>query len=173
MLDVVKGYLQLVEGLTESAVRKAKDTAGSLVSGTDGIRDVPGRDAASAATKAAASSVQGLADDLVEQGKANSELIVGLVRTEVDRAAGRLGFIREEELAAVRRHVARLESQVTELRSEVAASRATATSAAAAAEPVVDVRPAEGGSPSAAARAAGAPKRKIPVTKPAAPGSDS
>ena len=43
-----------------------------------------------------------IAEDLMEQSRTNRELVVGLVRTEVDRAVGRVGFVREEELAAVR-----------------------------------------------------------------------
>ena len=33
-----------------------------------------------------------------------------MIRTEVDRAVGRLGFVREDELAALRARVERLES---------------------------------------------------------------
>ena len=33
-----------------------------------------------------------IAEDLMEQSKTNRELVVGLVRTEVERAVGRIGF---------------------------------------------------------------------------------
>ena len=120
MLDALRGYVQLATGLTEVTVAKAREAAAALLSqGLDlgRVPDVPGKDTASAA----AASVQGLADDLLETSKQNREMLVGLVRTEVDRAAGRLGFVREEELAAVRRHVARLETQLADLRAEVTA----------------------------------------------------
>jgi hypothetical protein len=53
------------------------------------------------------------------------------VRTEVDRAAGRLGFVREEELAAVRRHVSRLEGQLADIRTQIGGDAGAAAAAAA------------------------------------------
>jgi hypothetical protein len=75
------------------------------------------------------------------------------VRTEVDRAAGRLGFVREEELAAVRRHVSRLETQLAEVRAQIGSANAGAGSTAT----------------SAAASTAAPVKKKIPVKKKVAP----
>ena len=95
--------------------------------------------------------MQALTDDLLEQSTQNRELLVGLVRTEVDRAAGRLGFVREEELAAVRRHVSRLETQLAEVRAQVMGSGATASAA------------------TPAAPAAAPAKKKVPVKKKVAP----
>ncbi|HET8970839.1 MAG TPA: hypothetical protein VFN19_07260 [Candidatus Nanopelagicales bacterium] len=118
MLDAIRGYGALAIGVTEATARKAWSTAGSLLSG-DLDEAVPSKEAAAGAVRAAGSQVQDLADDLVTQATTNRELLVGMVRTEVDRAAGRLGFVREEELAAVRRHVNRLEGQLTELRGTV------------------------------------------------------
>jgi hypothetical protein len=128
VLDAVRGYLQLATGLTEVTMRKAREVAQALLSGElDGV--VPGKDAASDAARNVGIQVQDLADDIVAQANANRELLVGLIRTEVDRAAGRLGFVREEELAAVRRHVQRLEDQVSGLRSDLGGSRAPRTAA--------------------------------------------
>ena len=152
VLDALRGYVQLATGLTEVTLSKAREAAAALLSqglDLDGVPDVPGRDTAVDAAKGAATQVQGLADDLLETSKQNREMLTGLVRAEVDRAAGRLGFVREEELAAVRRHVSRLESQLIEIRAQI-----------------------NGGStaPAAAAPAAKPAKKKIPVvrTEPAA-----
>ncbi len=134
MLDAVRGYLQLASGLTEVTVTKGREAAAALLSSglaLDKVTDVPGKDSAVDAAKGAASQVQVLADDLLEQSKQNRELLTGLVRTEVDRAAGRLGFVREEELAAVRRHVSRLESQLVEIRAELGSGAGAASAAAA------------------------------------------
>jgi hypothetical protein len=49
---------------------------------------------------------------LVTTSKQNRELLVGLVRTEVDRAVGRMGFVREDELAALRTRLENLEAKV-------------------------------------------------------------
>jgi polyhydroxyalkanoate synthesis regulator phasin len=157
VLDALRGYVQLATGLTEVTVAKAREAGAALLSqGLDleKVPDVPGRDSAVSAATVAASQVQGLADDLLETSKQNRELLTGLVRTEVDRAAGRLGFVREEELAAVRRHVSRLETQLAEVRALIGSG-------------VVVPRPVDPVAPAAAAPA----KKRIPVKKKVAPGT--
>ena len=109
MIDAIKSYVQLATGLTEMTARKALVSATALVSSLPDVLKV--------GQHAVPNQVQDLADDLVEQSRSNRDLIVGLVRTEVDRTVGRMGFIREEELAAVRRHVARLEAELASLRA--------------------------------------------------------
>jgi delta-aminolevulinic acid dehydratase/porphobilinogen synthase len=159
VLEALRGYVQLATGLTEVTVAKAREAAAALLAqGIDltGAVPVPGKDQAASAANAAAGQVAKLADDLVETSEQNRELIVGLVRTEVDRAAGRMGFVREEELAAVRRHVSRLESSLAEVRAQMGAaaaapaetpaspateSAATADEPAAAEEPAAAPRP--------------------------------
>jgi hypothetical protein len=47
-------------------------------------------------------------------------MLTGMIRAEVDRAVGRMGFVREDELAALRRHVQRLEKQLADLQETVA-----------------------------------------------------
>ena len=135
MLEALKGYVQLATGLAEVTVGKAREVAGALVNQgleVTGAVPVPGKDHAASAATAAAGQVAKIADDLVETSEQNRELLVGLVRTEVDRAAGRMGFVREEELAAVRRHVSRLESSLAEVRAQVGAPAASAPAAQAA-----------------------------------------
>jgi hypothetical protein len=152
VLDALRGYIQLATGLTEVTVTRAREAAAALLSqGLDleKVPDVPGRDSAVNAASVAASQVQGLADDLLETSKQNREMLTGLVRAEVDRAAGRLGFVREEELAAVRRHVSRLETQLAEVRTQIGAASAGTVGPGAA--------------PPAAA------KKKVPVKRPVAP----
>jgi|GEM_PF-3075027 len=61
--------------------------------------------------------VQELADDFLSTSRNNREMLLGLVTSEVDRAVSRLGFVREDELAAVRRHVQRLEKEIAELKN--------------------------------------------------------
>jgi len=93
----------LASGLTEVTASKAKDAAMSLVN--QGL-SVPGK------TPDVVGSVQDIADDLVTTSKQNREMLVGLIRTEVDRAVGRMGFVREDELAALRTRLEHLEAQV-------------------------------------------------------------
>lgn len=84
------------------------------------------------------------------------DALVALVRTEVDQVIGRMGLVREDELAALRRHVDRLERELADLRAQESApapSPAPASGAAkapakSAAKPVVKKRKkivAEGG----------------------------
>ena len=135
MLDAVRGYVQLAGGLAEVGIAKARDVVGSLLSG-DIDQVVPSKEAASEAARAVSTQVQELADDLASQATANRELLTGLIRTEVDHTAGRVGFVREEELAAVRRHVARLESQLSEVRAGLAEVNGNRTAATPAKKPV-------------------------------------
>lgn len=104
MLDEVRGYVQLASGLTEMTAARAKDLAAALLGQGRTVvsPDVVGQ-------------VQGLADELVETSRNNREMLIGLIRAEVDRAVGRMGFVREDELAALRRHVQRLEAQMSSM----------------------------------------------------------
>ena len=93
--------MQLAAGLLESTTEMAKDSATHLLN--------QGVEAGQKGPEVVSMQVQGIAEDLIEQGRTNRELMVGLVRTEVERTVGRMGFVREEELAAVRKHVERLD----------------------------------------------------------------
>ena len=110
MLDDIRGYLQMASGLTEVTAAKAREIAMALVG--QGM---------SLGTKApdVVGQVQELADDLVATSKGNRDLLTNMIRSEVDKAVGRMGFVREDELAALRRHVQRLESEVGDMRSEL------------------------------------------------------
>ena len=159
VLDALRGYVQLATGLTEVTVGKAREAAAALLAqGLDltSVPDVPGKDSAVSAATVAASQVQGLADDLLETSKQNRELLTGLVRTEVDRAAGRLGFVREEELAAVRRHVSRLETQLAEVRAQIGSGKLVPSPTGDQARPATTA-------PAAPA------KKKVPVKKKVVP----
>lgn len=100
-MDSARGLMQLFTELSEQAVQRGVQLAAGLSAGMDGLdpTELPTR-------------VAGMADDFMGQGRANTDFIVSLVRSEVDRSVGRMGFVREEELAALRRHVERLEAAV-------------------------------------------------------------
>ena len=125
MLEGLRGYVQLATGLTEVTAAKARDAAMALVN--QGMQ-VSGK------TTDVVGSVQELADDLVTTSKENREMLVGLIRTEVDRAVGRMGFVREDELAALRARVDGLEAQVKEAAKSASASTAKDEGSAESAE---------------------------------------
>ena len=101
MMDALKGYVQLATGLTEVTAAKARDAASALVN--QGMQWT-------GKSSDAMESVQDIADDLLVTSQQNREALMEMIRTEVDRAVGRLGFVREDELAALRARVERLES---------------------------------------------------------------
>jgi polyhydroxyalkanoate synthesis regulator phasin len=129
VMDALRGYLQLAGGMTEMSRQRATAMAKAMLASPEATRD----------------QVSSLANDLLETSKANREAVSALVKYEVDRGLGRLGFATAEELAQLSGRVRSLESEVRELRQ--------AQATAAAAPP--------------AAPAVKAPARKAPARKPA------
>jgi len=99
-LSTVRIYLEMATGLTEATATKAMEVAGSLIA--------QGMSLGAKQPADVASSVAQAADELMAQSKTNRDLLIGLIRTEVDRAIGRVGFVREDELAALRARVEKL-----------------------------------------------------------------
>ncbi len=154
MLDDLRTYLQMATGITEATTAKAKDVVTGLLS--SGL---------SLTTKAGGApemvgQVQDLADDLVATSRNNRELLTGVIRAEVDKAVGRMGFVREDELAALRRHVQRLESEMNDLRR-----RADEAPAPVVSEPSAPEAPSV---PESAPEAAAKPKKKKVLVDPEA-----
>lgn len=127
MIDALRSYLQLASGLAEATAGKARDAASALMA--------QGAEAGVKGPEMLSAQVQGIAEDLLEQSRTNRELLLGLVRTEVDRTVGRMGFVREEELAAVRRHVQRLEAQINRRSEQAVGAAGAAVNTATAAVP--------------------------------------
>lgn len=121
MIDALRAYLQLASGLAEVSAAKAKEAAALIV--TQGAEVTKSPDTVT-------SGISTMAEDFVEQSRTNSEILLGLIKTEVDRAVGRMGFVREEELAAVRRHVQRLENQLGAVSGTAVGAANNAVSAA-------------------------------------------
>lgn len=131
MLDDLRNYLQMASGLTEATTAKAKDVVTGLIS--TGISTGMSLGSKAAPAPEMMGQVQELADDLVATSKNNRDMLTAMIRSEVDKAVGRMGFVREDELAALRRHVQRLEQQVADLRDATEAAPAESTPAPAAA----------------------------------------
>ena len=127
MIETLRSYLNLAAGLLESAAERAKESATDLIS--------QGVEAGTKGPETVSAQVQEIAEDLIEQSRTNRELMVGLVRMEVERAVGRMGFVREEELAAVRKHVERLERELNQRGDQATAAANLAVSTATAAVP--------------------------------------
>lgn len=147
-LGPLKNYVELATGLTEVTANKAKDAAMALIA--QGISLGSKQPADVAAT------VQQAADDLVALSKTNRDLLIDMIRSEVDKAVGRMGFVREDELAAVRARVEKLEKQVAAQSTSASTSTAPATS-----ESTVSAS----ASPSAASAAEPPKKKKVIVSE--------
>jgi hypothetical protein len=100
--DAVMGYLQVASGLSDVTKAKANATAKSLL-GDGGL--------GAASDKVNVGQVQSLAEELVAASKANRELLLSLVRAEVDRAVAALGLATRDDVLALRRQVERLQRE--------------------------------------------------------------
>ena len=98
MFDALQPYIAMASGITEATAGKAKDAVTGLIAQGMSLGKNP-----------ATESVQSLADDLLATSEANRAKLLELIRTEIDKAAGRMGFVREDELAALRARVEKLE----------------------------------------------------------------
>lgn len=105
--ESVKGLVDLAGVVTGVGVDRAKEAIRTLLTGALEVLDNPS--AAMAHLAEGARSGAAHAEDSVENA---AEGLAELIRTEIDRAAARFGFVREEELAALRARVQRLEAQV-------------------------------------------------------------
>jgi polyhydroxyalkanoate synthesis regulator phasin len=121
VLDGLRGYLQLANGLSDVTRERARAAAKNLVAqGEASVGAVlPG------SLKA---QVGSLTEDLIATSKANRALLVGLVGTEVERATARLGLAMSGELDAAKRRAQRLEQRLADLEREVREALAGASS---------------------------------------------
>ncbi|MFD7160835.1 polyhydroxyalkanoate synthesis protein PhaF [Kribbella sp. NPDC059898] len=158
VMDALRGYVQLANGLTEVTKQKAQSAAKALLQQTG---------ADSLTTR-----VSDLADEIVATSKSNRQLLQAIVANEVEGAVARLGFVRSEEVAALTRRVKALETELAE-------AHAAAAERAAAPAPVVEevveatvVEDAPAPVKKAAAKKAAAkkvaPAKKVAATKVAA-----
>jgi polyhydroxyalkanoate synthesis regulator phasin len=172
MRDALRSYLQIATGLTEMTVMRVTEVAKQLVekSGVD-LDTVPSQVAQQA--QAVPQYVQQVADDLFTTGKANRDLLVGVVRSEVDKAMGRLRPWMDD-VSRVSEDVERVERRVTDLEHRLAVAAAAPRAPRVQAVPDADEEPVPvrraGARPSAPAAAAvpvapAADEADVPVAK--------
>jgi polyhydroxyalkanoate synthesis regulator phasin len=122
VMDALRGYVQLANGLTEVTRQRAQQAAKALLQQTG----------ADALTSGLTTKVTDLADEIVATSKSNRQLLQAIVANEVEGAVSRLGFVRTEEVGVLSRRVDKLEKELVEARATAASA---ATTAAAAARP--------------------------------------
>jgi polyhydroxyalkanoate synthesis regulator phasin len=144
--DALKNYLALASGLTEVGRQRAVAASKALV----------------AQGEATADQVQSLAQDLVETSRNNREMVVTLVRTEIEKALSRLGVVTAD---TVQELTQRLQSVEAALRNATAADEPAAPAAPAAKKaPAKKAAAKPAAKPAAAAKA---PAKKAAAKKPA------
>src|SRR5688500_14255672 len=96
MTDAWQSYLEMAMGLTKTSKKKAEKAVKELVGKGN----------------AKAGELQNMAESLVAAGLANRESLTKLVESELERALGRVGLAKAEELTELRRRVADLEAKL-------------------------------------------------------------
>jgi polyhydroxyalkanoate synthesis regulator phasin len=109
--DALKNYLALASGLTEVTKQQAKSAAKSLVKQGEASRG----------------QVDKIASDLLRQSRNNREMIVALVRNEVEKTVGRIGIASTDEVGKLTKRLQSVESAV---RGGSAVARTAATTGA-------------------------------------------
>ena len=119
VLDGLRGYIQLASGLTDVTRDRARAVVKSvLAQGEAGVGVV--------VPTPVRTQVGALTDDLLATSRANRDLLLNLVRGEVERSVARLGLVSGQELAAATRRSSALERRVAALEDELHRSRSTA-----------------------------------------------
>jgi len=114
VLDALRGYLQLANGLTDVTRQRALSAARQLIDqGGEVLGDavsstMSGKGVGGGVTR----QVSSLAEDLLATSRTNRDLLLGIVRTEIDRAVAAMGLVNAEDLEAMARKVERLERQL-------------------------------------------------------------
>jgi len=118
----IQGYVELASGLGEMTRGAAREAAAELVSLTN----------AELSPKKVTKQATRLADDLIAAANTNRKNLVSLVRSEVDRAVGRLDVASlQQELSTVTDTVHTLRAQVEELAGTLSGRSARTVSEAA------------------------------------------
>lgn len=119
--EQIQNYVNLVGGLTKATKAKATEAAQGLLSAThlDGV------------ATGASGKVAALTEEILAASRANRELLSKTISAEVDKAAAKLGFARNEDLDALRAEVDELRAAVAEQAARAEAAQAAARKATA------------------------------------------
>jgi polyhydroxyalkanoate synthesis regulator phasin len=112
VLDGLRGYLQLASGLTDVTRERAAAVARSLVAQGEASVGAVVPDSVKA-------QVSSLTDDLLATSRANRNLLLHVVRGEVERTVTRLGLVSAQDLTTAGRRLDRVERRVTDLEAQV------------------------------------------------------
>jgi len=94
--DAWQSYLEMAMGLTKASRKKAEKAVKELVGKGN----------------AKAGELQTMAESLVAAGLSNREALTKLVDAEIEKALGRVGLVKSDEVTALQRRVAELEQRL-------------------------------------------------------------
>lgn len=123
MVDARSNYVGLITGLSKATRARAR-TAARGVLAQAGLDEVAA-DAGERLSK--------LAEEILAASRANREMLENLVAAEVERAATRLGFVRADDLSAIRAELAALRARLDDLADPPEEPKASPTPAKKAA----------------------------------------
>ncbi|MGN6332620.1 MAG: phasin family protein [Motilibacteraceae bacterium] len=177
VLEGLRGYLQIASGLTDVTRQRATSVAQSLLAQGAGLGSGLGAGLSGGLPSVGdlREQVAGVAEDLLATSKANREMLLGLVRGEVERQVTKLGLVSASELEAATKRAQRLEVRVHDLERRMAGQPSSgAAPAPAASAPAGSVTKAPASTVPPRKVATKAPATKAPATKvatkaPAAP----
>jgi hypothetical protein len=149
--EAFQTYINMVTGVTKSTQARASATARALFRQA-GLEDV---------AVEASERVTKLAEEIMNASRINRELMQHFVTAEVDKAAGRLGFARADEVEALRAEVASLRAQL----DEAVARAAQPAPATRAAQPAPATRAAAKKTPTRKASPTKVPTKKATAAK--------
>jgi polyhydroxyalkanoate synthesis regulator phasin len=118
VLDGLRGYLQLAIGLTEVTRERAREAARSLVA-------QGGTSVGAVMPDTVRIQVTSLTDDLLATSRTNRNLLLHVVRGEVERTVTRLGLVSAQDLTTAGRRLDRVERRLTDLEAQVVGSSST------------------------------------------------
>jgi hypothetical protein len=119
VLDGLKAYVQLANGLTDVTRERALAAARALVAQGEASMGI-------VMPESMREQVGSLTEDLIATSRANRDLLVGLVRAEVERSVGLLGLVSAAELSAAASRAEALGDRVHELERALRAAESAA-----------------------------------------------
>lgn len=96
VIDALRGYLQIASGLTEVPRERARSAARAVLAQAGALGEESG---------ATPAQVRRLGDELAKAARDNRDLLLGLVRAEVERAVASAGMASADDVAALSRQV--------------------------------------------------------------------
>ena len=111
-LDALRNYVQLASGLTDLTLQRAKQAAHAVTDQAEPLKALSPDLAKKLSTD--------LATELFATSKNNRDLLIAVIRSEVERMLDRLGVATQDDLEAVDSRLRRLDARIDELQSAAA-----------------------------------------------------